>query len=45
MLRRQLAAGDAAPAAAVLDTASRQVPLGSFWDGAFAALVFLRHFG
>lgn len=45
MLRRQLAAGDAAPAATVLDAAGRQVSLGAFWERAFTALVFLRHFG
>ena len=45
MTHRQLAAGDAAPAATVLDTAGRQVSLSAFWEGAFAALVFLRHLG
>jgi hypothetical protein len=41
----RLAVRDAAPAATVLDATGREVSLASLWQGAFAALVFLRHYG
>jgi len=37
--------GEAAPDLPLLDTVGQRVPLGSFWDGAPAVLVFLRYFG
>ncbi len=45
MTGRRLEARDPAPDATVLDTTNMPVALSSFWQGGFAALVFLRHYG
>jgi hypothetical protein len=41
----ELAVRDAAPDVTVLDAAGCEVRLSSLWEGHFAALVFLRHYG
>lgn len=40
-----LAVRDRAPDVTLLDTTGRAVTLSSLWQGHFAALVFLRHYG